>query len=218
MDEHIKNIIADGVKMISPELERITDMLCLFYEQIELFNATYKLVGAGSEELAIRHILDCLAPYSVFVQYAAAFDESASFADLGSGAGLPGLVLAAALNRRFTLVERMARRAGFLRSCAAQCKIPSLVNVCEKNLCEVKQQFDFVTMRAFRPLKDIGSDLVRILKPCARVFIYKSSEENIESEIRTVREELNGKFEYESVSYNAPFQNAKRSLLILHRI
>ncbi len=67
------------------------------------------LVGAAeAERLRERHLLDCL-------RAAAAVEPTdRSAADLGSGAGLPGIVVAAALPRiEVTLVERRHRRVAF---------------------------------------------------------------------------------------------------------
>jgi len=48
------------------------------------------------------------------------FDEGKSVLDVGSGAGFPGLVLAAATDARFTLVESRQKRASFLRAVSAE--------------------------------------------------------------------------------------------------
>jgi 16S rRNA (guanine527-N7)-methyltransferase len=72
-----------------------------------------------------------------------------SIADLGSGAGLPGIPLAIALpDARLTLVERSGRRAGFLRSTAAVLGLHN-VEVQERRLEDVSgERFDLVVFRA----------------------------------------------------------------------
>jgi 16S rRNA (guanine527-N7)-methyltransferase len=80
--------------------------------------------------------------------------KAARIADVGSGAGLPGIPLAIVLqDNRFTLIERKGRRAGFLRGVI---KTLNLINVVveEEEMEKVKPgRFDIVTFRAFRPLE-----------------------------------------------------------------
>ncbi len=66
--------------------------------------------GATVSDIWIRHIIDSTQIYD-FIQ------ESGSVADIGSGAGFPGLVLAI-LGIQTTLVESDARKAAFLREAA----------------------------------------------------------------------------------------------------
>ncbi|MFN9999737.1 MAG: 16S rRNA (guanine(527)-N(7))-methyltransferase RsmG, partial [bacterium] len=68
-----------------------------------------------------RHVLDCLqlAPLT-------AVAPPGPIIDLGSGAGLPGLVLAIATGRETHLVESDRRKAAFLIDAAAQLGFPQV--------------------------------------------------------------------------------------------
>ena len=102
-----------------------------FLERIEKMAATLALWGAhtnltaeASEPAEIAfHVIDSLAPIA-FASGAdrealeAALAEGASALDLGSGAGFPGLVLAAAFEARFTLGESRRKRASYLQVAA----------------------------------------------------------------------------------------------------
>ncbi|MDR1058118.1 MAG: class I SAM-dependent methyltransferase, partial [Treponema sp.] len=101
--------------------ERIFFSLETYIAEIELFNPAYGLVGAGDRrELVIKHILDSLAPLGIIHRLLSAFPSPYNIADAGSGAGLPGIPLAICLpDVSFTLIERMGRRAGFLRNTLA---------------------------------------------------------------------------------------------------
>ena len=166
--------------------------------------------------MVIRHLLDCLAPAPIISKEAGA--GNFKVADLGSGAGLPGLVLASAFpNCDFTLVERMGRRAGFLRNTLAIMGLSKSVEVLQKDLTEVQNQYDLITFRAFRPFKDIVFDLNRILAPSGKIFAYKSSDENISEEIEVLESLLPEVFSTKVVSYTVPFSDAKRQLLIVQK-
>lgn len=73
------------------------------------------LVSTGEERFLLeRHTAD-----SLVIALARAPQPNERWADIGSGAGFPGLVLAACFPQaRFTLVEASAKKAGFLELCA----------------------------------------------------------------------------------------------------
>jgi 16S rRNA (guanine527-N7)-methyltransferase len=81
-----------------------------YRNELAAFNAAINLIRYRDErELAARHFLDSMAGAS-FVP------EGAAIADLGSGAGFPGAVLAIARpDLRVTLVESVGKKANFLR-------------------------------------------------------------------------------------------------------
>ncbi len=79
------------------------------------WNRTHNLTRiTDPDEAARRHYLDCLVPLL-------AWDAPASFADVGAGAGFPGLLAALAWPAAAaTLVEPAAKRASFLRLAATE--------------------------------------------------------------------------------------------------
>lgn len=94
-----------------------------------------------------RHLINCglLAPL---------IPESATVADLGSGAGLPGLVLAIGRpDLQVTLVEPMARRVRFLEEARQRLELPNVEVV--RGRAEQRadrRRFRVVTARALAPL------------------------------------------------------------------
>ena len=219
MQENLLELLKSGIKEICDSSnEDLAKKLSKFYDEISLFNPTYALVNASDKELVIRHLLDCLAPAPIMTEEVQTLGlGEIKAADLGSGAGLPGLVLASALDWNFTLVERMGRRAGFLRNTLAIMGLSKKVEVLQKDLSEVQNQYNVITFRAFRPFKDIVFDLDRILAPHGKIFAYKSSDENIEEEIHVIESLLPGVFSTKVVSYSVPFCDAKRQLLIVQK-
>ena len=223
MDRRLLEILESGIREIDPEIARTTviSRLGKLYDEIELFNPRYALVNASGEELVRRHILDCLAPVAIVRECArlCAGEGKIRFADLGSGSGLPGLVLASVLDSwDISLVERMGRRAGFLRNTVAVLGLSSVVNVVQKDLSEVQNQYDVITFRAFRPFKDIISDLDRILAPDGVILAYKSSEENIQEEIQVLESYSGSRFTARTVGYKVPLLDAERRMLVVKRV
>jgi len=222
MDRRLLEILESGIREIDPEIARTTviSRLGKLYDEIELFNPRYALVNAEGEGLVRRHILDCLAPVAIVRECArqCSGEGKIRFADLGSGSGLPGLVLASVFDSwDISLVERMGRRAGFLRNTVAVLGLSSVVNIVQKDLSEVQNQYDVITFRAFRPFKDIISDLDRILAPNGVILAYKSSEENIQEEIQVLESYSGSRFTARTVGYKVPMLDADRRMLVVKR-
>ncbi|MSR15272.1 MAG: 16S rRNA (guanine(527)-N(7))-methyltransferase RsmG [Gammaproteobacteria bacterium] len=102
-------VITDAAAAVGVALSRAqSDLLMHYTELVFKWNRIANLTGAkSSEDFIIRHIADCLTivPYVVGTQVL----------DLGSGAGLPGIVLACVTpNKEITLVEPRGKRARFL--------------------------------------------------------------------------------------------------------
>jgi 16S rRNA (guanine527-N7)-methyltransferase len=94
-----------------------------------------------------RHILNCAAVADLV-------PRPATLIDLGSGAGLPGIVLALLLpDVQVTLLERMERRAIFLDECIQELGLGN-AQVCRATAEELagKRAADVVTARAVAPL------------------------------------------------------------------
>ncbi len=196
---------------------RILPLLERYVEEIELFNPAYGLVKVKDrEELIVKHILDSLAPLNVirnFIQGRASF----RVADVGSGAGLPGIPLAICIpNAAFTLVERMGRRAGFLRDAVAVLGLPNVTieeAEMEKIAPAAEDLFDLIVFRAFRPLDSaILKGLFAILKPTGFLAAYKGRKQAIEEEMGGLN------VSWEVVSLEVPFLAEERHLVLIKQL
>ncbi len=93
-----------------------------------------------------RHILNCAV-------VAPLFTTGATLADVGSGAGLPGLVLAIARpDLQITLIEPLLRRTTFLAAVVDRLDLPvTVVRARAEQLAE-RWNYDYITIRAVAPL------------------------------------------------------------------
>jgi len=118
-------------------------------------------------------------------------------ADMGSGAGFPGVVLAI-LGWNVTCIESIGKKADFLKMLKQELELPNLtifhgrLEDFIKNAKPSRSDFIF-TARAFAPLIKI-IDYVRPTK--CRLFLLKGRE--IESEIKIAKEKY--KFEYNLIT------------------
>jgi len=97
------------------------------------------------ERIWERHIFNCLPVTQLLPQGASLFD-------IGSGAGLPGIVIALARpDLKVTLIEPLERRVEFLKEATAGTSIEVIRGRAE----DVKKSADFVTARAVAPLEKL---------------------------------------------------------------
>jgi 16S rRNA (guanine527-N7)-methyltransferase len=206
-DDDIRDLLGGS------DTNRTLPMLNKYIEEIERFNPSLSLVGARERrELVIRHILDSLAPVGVLRRLVRL--TSSQVADVGSGAGLPGIPLAIALpDCFFTLIERKTRRAEFLRNTLP---VLGLSNAAvEEREMEKAPRFRFgiITFRAFRPLEPvILKRLFRLLVPGGALAAYKGRQEKIATEMGDAGD-LAGS--WEAVPCLVPFLNEERHLVII---
>jgi 16S rRNA (guanine527-N7)-methyltransferase len=94
-----------------------------------------------------RHIANCI-PITTIIA------TEVRLADIGSGAGLPGVVIALARpDLKVTLIEPLQRRVDFLTQVVAELELP--IKVVRGRAEAVKMQFEVVTARAVAPLEKL---------------------------------------------------------------
>jgi 16S rRNA (guanine527-N7)-methyltransferase len=138
------------------------------------------LAGAGVERgligprevprLWTRHLLNCAAITDLV-------PRPSALVDLGSGAGLPGIVLALLLpDVEVTLLERMERRVLFLSECLAELNLPN-ARVSRGTAEELagKLTADVVTARAVAPLDRLAGLAVGLVRPGGLILAIKGA-------------------------------------------
>jgi 16S rRNA (guanine527-N7)-methyltransferase len=127
-----------------------------------------------------RHILNCAV-------LASALPESATVADVGSGAGLPGLVVAIARpGLQVTLVEPLLRRTNFLEEVVADLELPNVEVVRGRaDALHGRRVFDVVTSRAVAPLGRLLEWSMPLVAPAGALVAMKGS--SVVDEIQEAR-------------------------------
>jgi 16S rRNA (guanine527-N7)-methyltransferase len=121
-----------------------------------------------------RHLLNCAV-------VAELIEPQGTLLDLGSGAGLPGLVLAMVLpDTAVTLLEPMERRCRFLTECVTELGLAN-VSVLRGRAEDVTLRTDIVTARAVAPLPRLAELAMGVVRPGGMVLAIKG---------RTAAEEL----------------------------
>jgi len=147
---------------LQPELVPRETLIAKYFPGQERAIAAFAdfLVGAGIERGIIgpregeriwdRHIFNCL-PVTQLIPI------GASLFDIGSGAGLPGVVIALARpDLQVTLIEPLERRVEFLNEVVAAIpELPFPIQVLRGRAQDIKKSADFVTARAVAPLEKL---------------------------------------------------------------
>ena len=124
------------------------------------------------ERIWERHIFNCLPVTQLLPQGASLFD-------IGSGAGLPGIVIALARpDLSVTLIEPLERRVAFLNEAVEGLNI----EVIRGRAQDVKKSADFVTARAVAPLEKLKKMSWHMVKTGGSLLAMKGESASTEME------------------------------------
>ena len=139
-----------------------------------------------------RHIINCAVVADPDLEV---IGTEARIADIGSGAGLPGLVWALARpDVSVVLIESLLRRVTFLTECIAALELTDQVQVVRARAEEAARSpgsFDIVTARAVAPLGNVARWAAPLLLPDGTLVAIKgeSAQEEVTRD-RQIFEEL----------------------------
>ena len=150
---------------------------CRFAELLATDGVQRGLIGPReTSRLWDRHLLNCAVVAELLPRHG-------ELVDIGSGAGLPGVVLAMLRpEMRVTLLEPMLRRSVFLEECVARLGLPNttVVRGRAEDLVGVIKA-DFATARAVAPLDRLAGWAAGLLRPGGQILAIKgqSAEEEL---------------------------------------
>jgi 16S rRNA (guanine527-N7)-methyltransferase len=162
----------EGYNVSRESLERLGAYARLLIDWQKRIN----LVGPSTiDSLWERHIADCVQLLPLVR------DKGTIFADLGSGAGLPGLVLAIAGNLSVHLYESNAKKCAFLREAARVTATQATIHAVRLEAAGPIPKVDFVTARALAPLAELLELAAPFLATGVAGYFHKG--QDIEAEL-----------------------------------
>lgn len=152
-----------------------------FSKALLQWNKRTNLISKSDESRVFsRHIVDSLSATSFLV--------GNSIVDIGSGAGLPGLPLAIACpHKKFTLYERMKKRAHFMRFVIANLGIDNaqVIEAPFEEIVSKGERFNSVVSRGVKGVEALWPIVERAITRTGRLIVYAST--------HSFEEELTGK-------------------------
>ncbi|MDO9402114.1 MAG: 16S rRNA (guanine(527)-N(7))-methyltransferase RsmG [Polaromonas sp.] len=147
-----------------PQVGQLLDYLDLIAKWARVYNLT---AVRDPAEMLTHHLLDSLAVIAPLQRYLkkAGLGQGARLLDVGSGAGLPGVVIAICCpSVAVTCVDTVAKKAAFIKQVALVLKLPNLTGM-HTRVEAMSQPFDVVCSRAFASLVDFTQGSVGVLAP-----------------------------------------------------
>ena len=175
-------LLAEGLEALDlPLSEAVQQQLLHYLQLLSKWNQVYNLTGIRQpREMLVQHLLDALAVLPRLRAQGSLV--GAQLADVGSGAGLPGLPLAIAEPGLSLLsIEPTGKKAAFQRQACAELALTN-VRVIEERAESVSQPVDRILCRAFASLQDFIACSQGLAGPSTRWVALKGRQAEIEAE------------------------------------
>ena len=130
-------------------------------------NETMNLIGKSTiNYLDERHLLDCIQ----IVKYLPHHEKSVM--DLGTGAGLPGIILSIIGFKNLHLVEKSPKKSSFLENCKLRLGLNYVVH--NKSVSEITNlNVEYITARAFASIEKIIFMTKKIINKQTKFILHK---------------------------------------------
>jgi 16S rRNA (guanine527-N7)-methyltransferase len=161
--------LSAGLKAMGLELAQgQVDALLTLVTELCDWNTRFNLTAIDHPpDVVDKHLLDSLAILKHL--------KGLTVADVGTGAGFPGLPLAIAdLDRRFTLVESTGKKVTFIRHACTMLRLPNVeVFQGRAEALKPRKPFDSVVARALGPLAEFVRVAGHLAGPRGRLLAMK---------------------------------------------
>ena len=186
LSEH--NALVDGAAALGLRLDGAqTDRLLAYLKLLGKWNRVYNLTAVHDPaEMLSRHLLDSL---TIVAPLARECPAATSLLDVGSGAGLPGVVVAIADPRwQVTCIDTVAKKVSFVRQVRADLGLLNVTAVHARVEAWQASAFDVITSRAYGALEDFTRQTRHLADPSTRWLAMKGVRPD--DEIRALNDDI----------------------------
>jgi 16S rRNA (guanine527-N7)-methyltransferase len=197
----LEETLKAGIEKLELENKDYLYTKLLIYKDLLIkWNKVFNLISVkGVDEIVTHHFLDCLAVVP--------FIEGKNVLDVGSGAGLPGIIIGLCYpEKHITLVDSVGKKTTFLKQTCAELNL-SNITIINKRVEDIttNKLFDSIIARAFAEMQ-VLIDLTRHLIEDKGVWYGMKSKKFNEEEIST-------NFVVEKRDIIVPYLDAERYLV-----
>jgi len=197
--------------------ENSVDDILLYCRELTKWNKRINLIARNTPptEILEKHFLDSLTLLPLINQYGT---TSATLLDVGTGAGFPGMVLAAVMtDMQVTLLEPRQKRVSFLRHIIRTLQLTNVTVIADRleHACNLAgKNFTFITSRALADAGRFLTMIEKVLNPETLVIVMQATGggEQLTGGSRTEDWQL-----IESRNFLLPFSGAPRLLSIIRK-
>ena len=133
-----------GMQILGFEnIPQIISKLLIYKELLIKWNNSFNLTSVKNTEIVTHHFLDCLAVIP--------FIKSSTLLDVGTGAGLPGIVIAIVNpDIKVSLIDKVGKKITFIKRIIAELEIKNIETYHERvELLTSEEKYDGIISRAF---------------------------------------------------------------------
>jgi len=203
-------LLRNGLKKLGLTVrDELISAFMMFLSELKRWNRAYNLTGLKKDEdIVIKHFLDSL------LYLRAIPDGEIKVADIGSGAGFPGIPIKIIRPEiEIYLIEPTKKKSAFLRHITRQLSL-NKTEVIEKRIEEVRanqelsSSVDVAISRALFSIKEFIKKASYILKPGGTLILNKGPK--VKEELKTL-----GNMRYELLDVALPLSQITRHIIVV---
>ena len=163
LNERLIKFCNDNFKDKKRILEKLNEYKKILISENERMN----LIGKSTiNDFDERHFLDCIQ----IIKYLPYREKT--LMDIGTGAGLPGVILSIIGFHNLHLVEKSPKKSAFLENCKTRLNLNYQVH--NTSIADVSNlSIDYITARAFAPIEKIISSTKKLINKKTKFILLK---------------------------------------------
>ena len=139
-------------------IPQVISKLLIYKELLIKWNKSFNLTSIKNRDVVTHHFLDCLSIIP--------FIKSSSLLDVGSGAGLPGIIIAIVKpDIKVSLIDKVGKKIAFIKRVVAELEIKNIDTYHDRvELLTSEEKYDGIISRAFSNMDDFIKSTKHLIK------------------------------------------------------
>ena len=139
-------------------IPQVISKLLIYKELLIKWNRSFNLTSIKNREVVTHHFLDCLSIIP--------FIKSSSLLDVGTGAGLPGIIIAIVKpDIKVSLIDKVGKKIAFIKRVVAELEIKNIDTYHDRvELLTSEEKYDGIISRAFSNMDDFIKSTKHLIK------------------------------------------------------
>ena len=151
--------LESGMQKLGLEnIPQVISKLLIYKELLIKWNRSFNLTSIKNREVVTHHFLDCLSIIP--------FIKSSSLLDVGTGAGLPGIIIAIVKpDIKVSLIDKVGKKIAFIKRVLAELEIKNIDTYHDRvELLTSEEKYDGIISRAFSNMDDFIKSTKHLIK------------------------------------------------------